>query len=183
MLILGENAMLSTISFLIVPVLILLTIGLAIKKRVNGYDQFLVGVKDGMGLFVEVFPTLIATVTAVAILRGSGFITDIGEMLKSVFGLNGDMVEIVPMILFRPISGSASMSVFNSICTTNGPDSFLCRTSAIIQGSTDTTLYVLSLYFSSIGVTKWKHSLKAGLIADVVGIAIGVMLSVIFFGF
>lgn len=175
--------MLSTISFLIVPILILLTIVLAIKKKVNGYDKFLLGVKEGMSLFVEVFPTLIATVTAVAILRGSGFISDIGEMLKSVFGLKGDMVEIVPMILFRPISGSASMSVFNSICSTNGPDSFLCRTSAIIQGSTDTTLYVLSLYFSSIGVTKWKHSLKAGLIADVVGIAIGVMLSIIFFGF
>lgn len=175
--------MLSTISFLIVPILILLTIVLAIKKKVNGYDKFLLGVKEGMSLFVEVFPTLIATVTAVAILRGSGFISDIGEMLKSVFGLNGDMVEIVPMILFRPISGSASMSVFNSICSANGPDSFLCRTSAIIQGSTDTTLYVLSLYFSSIGVTKWKHSLKAGLIADVVGIAIGVMLSIIFFGF
>ena len=87
------------------------------------------------------------------------------------------------MILFRPISGSASMTVFNSICANNGADSFLCRTSAIIQGSTDTTLYVLSLYFSSIGVTKWKHSLKAGLIADAVGIAIGVTLSIIFFGF
>ena len=75
------------------------------------------------------------------------------------------------------------MTVFNSICSSNGPDSFLCRTSAIIQGSTDTTLYVLSLYFSSIGVTKWKHSLKAGLIADVVGIAVGVLLSIVFFGF
>ena len=175
--------MLSTISFLIVPLLILLTIGLAIKKKINAYDTFLLGVKDGMGLFIEVFPTLIATVTAVAILRGSGLISDIGDMLKDLFGVNGEMVEIVPMILFRPISGSASMSVFNSICVNNGPDSFLCRASAIIQGTTDTTLYVLSLYFSSIGVTKWKHSLKAGLIADAVGIAIGVMLSVIFFGF
>ena len=183
MLILGENDMLSAISFLIVPVLILLTIFLSIKKKVNGYDKFLLGVKDGMGLFIEVFPTLIATVTAVAILRGSGFIGDVGQMLKEVFNANGEMVEIVPMILFRPISGSASMSVFNSICTTHGPDSFLCRTSAIIQGSTDTTLYVLSLYFSSIGVTKWKHSVKAGLIADVVGITIGIMLSIIFFGF
>ena len=183
MLTLGEKDMLSTISFLIVPILILLTISLALKKKVNAYDKFLLGAKEGMGLFVEVFPTLIATVTAVAILRGCGFISDIGEMLKDLFGMNGEMVEIVPMILFRPISGSASMSVFNSICVNNGADSFLCRTSAIIQGSTDTTLYVLSLYFSSIGVTKWKHSLKAGLIADVVGIAIGVMLSIIFFGF
>lgn len=175
--------MLNTISFIIVPLLILLTVSLAIKKKVNGYDKFLVGVKEGMGLFKEVFPTLIAMVSAVAILRGSGLINDIGDLLKSVFKINGEIVEIVPMILFRPISGSASMTVFNSICVNNGADSFLCRTSAIIQGSTDTTLYVLSLYFSSIGVTKWKHSLKAGLIADAVGIFVGVMLSIIFFGF
>lgn len=175
--------MFNTISFLVVPILVLLTIGLAIKKKVNGYDTFLVGVKEGMGLFVEVFPTLIATVTAVAILRGSGFVSDIGNMVKDLFKVNGELVEIIPMVLFRPISGSASMSVFNSICSVNGADSFLCKTSAVIQGSTDTTLYVLSLYFSSIGVTKWKHSLKAGLIADVAGIAIGLMLSVIFFGF
>ena len=175
--------MLSTVSFIIVPLLILVTIILAIKKKINGYDKFLDGVKEGMGLFKEVFPTLIAMVSAVAILRGSGLITDIGELLSEVLHVNGDAVQLVPMILFRPISGNAAMSVFNSICVENGPDSFLCRTSAIIQGSTDTTLYVLSLYFSSIGVTKWKHSLKAGLIADVVGIAVGVMLSVIFFGF
>ena len=175
--------MLSTISFMIVPLLILLTICLALKKRVNAYDNFLLGAKEGMGLFKEVFPTLIATVTAVSILRGSGFITDIGDLLSQVFNINGEAVELIPMILFRPISGSASMSVFNSICVNNGPDSFLCRTSAIIQGSTDTTLYVLSLYFSSIGVTKWKHSLKAGLIADAVGITIGVILSIVFFGF
>ena len=183
MFILGEEDMLSVVSFIIVPLLILLTVTLAIKKKVNGYDKFLLGVKDGMSLFVEVFPTLIAMVGAVAILRGCGFISDVGELLKSIFGVNGEIVELVPMVLFRPISGSASMSVFNSICIDNGADSFLCRTGAIIQGSTDTTLYVLSLYFSSIGVTKWKHSLKAGLIADVVGIAIGVMLSIIFFGF
>lgn len=175
--------MLSTISFIIVPVLILVTVSLAIKKKVNAYDTFLLGVKDGMSLFKEVFPTLIAMVSAVAILRGSGFISDVGDLLHQVFNMKGETVELVPMILFRPISGSASMSVFNSICVNNGADSFLCRTSAIIQGSTDTTLYVLSLYFSSIGVTKWKHSLKAGLIADAVGILIGVTLSIIFFGF
>lgn len=175
--------MLSKISYLIVPILILVTIILAIKKKVNAYDKFISGVKDGMGLFAEVFPTLIAMVSAVAILRGCGFINDFGELLKDVFSVNGEILEIVPMVLFRPISGNASMSVFNSICVNHGADSFLCRTGAIIQGSTDTTLYVLSLYFSSIGVTKWKHSLKAGLIADVVGIAVGVVLSIIFFGF
>lgn len=181
--ILGEEEMLSSVSFIIVPLLILLTISLAIKKKVNAYDDFLLGVKEGMNLFVEVFPTLIAVVTAVAILRGCGFVSDVGDLLKSIFGVNGELVELVPMVLFRPISGSASMSVFNSICVENGADSFLCKTGAVIQGSTDTTLYVLSLYFSSIGVTKWKHSLKAGLIADVVGIAVGLFLSIIFFGF
>jgi spore maturation protein B len=174
--------MLASVSFLIVPFLLLGTIILAIKKKVNGYDIFIDGVKEGMGLFKEVFPTLVATVSAVAILRGSGIISDIADLVKELFNVNGEIVEIIPMVLFRPISGSASMSVFNSICSTNGPDSFLCKMSAIIQGSTDTTLYVLSLYFSSIGITKWKHALHAGLIADVVGISIGIVLSIIFFG-
>ena len=80
--------MLSEVSFIIVPILILITIILAIKKKVNGYDKFLLGVKEGMGLFKEVFPTLIAMVSAVAILRGCGFISDVGDMLKDLFDIN-----------------------------------------------------------------------------------------------
>jgi spore maturation protein B len=155
----------------------------ACKKRVNAYDSFLVGAKEGMGLIGEVFPTLLATISIVAILRGCGLISDFGELISRVFNIDKTSSELIPLILFRPISGSASISVFSSICNDYGPDSLVCKVGSVIQGSTDTTIYVLALYFSSVGITKWKHALKAGLIADVVGIGMGVFLSIVFLGF
>ena len=175
--------LINSLSYFIVPLMILIILIIAIRKKVGAYDAFLDGAKEGMNLIKEVFPTLLGMIAIIATLRSCGLISDLGNFLAKIFNIDKSSSELIPLILFRPISGSASMSVFNSICINNGADSFLCRTSAIIQGSTDTTLYVLSLYFSSIGVTKWKHSLKAGIIADVVGIAIGVMLSGIFFWF
>ena len=83
------------------------------------------------------------------------------------------------MIVFRPISGSASVALLDQICS-NGGDSLSCKVASTIQGSTDTTIYVLSLYFTSVGITKWKHALPVGLLADLIGIASGIVLAVIF---
>lgn len=171
------------ISYFIVPIMVLVVLIIALKKKVNAYDSFLDGAKEGMGLIKEVFPTLLGMIAIIATLRSCGIISDLGEFLYKVFNIDKTSSELVPLILFRPISGSASISVFSSVCSDYGPDSMVCKVGSVIQGSTDTTLYVLSLYFSSIGITKWKHSLKAGLIADVVGIGVGVFLSVLFFGF
>jgi spore maturation protein B len=163
--------------------MILIVLIIALKKQVNAYDAFLKGAKEGMGLVKEVFPTLLAMIAIIATLRSCGIISDLGEFLASILKIDKSSSELIPLILFRPISGSASISVFSSLCTSYGPDSLVCKVGAVIQGSTDTTLYVLSLYFSSIGIVKWKHALKAGLIADVVGIGVGVLLSILFFGF
>ena len=171
------------LSYFIVPCMVLVVICIAIKKKVNAYDAFLEGANEGMGLIKEVFPTLLAMISIIAVLRSSGIITDLGECISRVFNIDKTSSELLPLILFRPISGSASISVFSSVCSDYGADSLVCKVGSVIQGSTDTTLYVLSLYFSSIGITKWKHSLKAGLIADVVGIGVGVLLSILFFGF
>lgn len=171
------------ISYFIVPMMLLVVLIIAMRKKVNAYDSFLNGAKEGMGLIKEVFPTLLGMLAIIATLRSCGIISDLGEFLYKVFNIDKTSSELVPLILFRPISGSASISVFSSICSDYGPDSMVCKVGSVIQGSTDTTLYVLSLYFSSIGITKWKHSLKAGLVADVVGIGVGVFLSVLFFGF
>jgi spore maturation protein B len=171
------------LSYFIVPGMILIVLIIAIKKKVGAYDAFLDGAKEGMGLVKEVFPTLLGMIAIIACLRSSGMISDLGEFLFKVFNIDKSSSELIPLILFRPISGSASISVFSSVCSDYGPDSLVCKVGAVIQGSTDTTLYVLSLYFSSIGIVKWKHALKAGLIADVVGIGVGILLSVLFFGF
>ena len=141
------------------------------------------GAKEGMGLIKEIFPTLLAMLSIITLLRASGMISDLGEFLYRSLNLDKSSSELIPLILFRPISGSASISVFSSVCKEYGPDSMVCKVGSVIQGSTDTTLYVLSLYFSSIGIVKWKHSLKSGLIADFVGISVGVILSILFFGF
>ena len=173
----------NSLSYFIVPLLILFVLVVAIKNRVNAYDAFIEGAKEGMGLVKEVFPTLLAMIGVIAALRSSGFISDLGECISNIFDIDKSSSELLPLILFRPISGSASISIFSSICSDYGADSLVCKVGSVIQGSTDTTLYVLSLYFSSVGVCKWRHALKAGLIADVVGIGVGVILSIVFLGF
>lgn len=173
----------NSLSYFIVPVMILVVLFIAIRKKVGAYDAFLDGAKEGMGLIKEVFPTLLGMIAIIATLRSCGLISDLGDFVAKIFNIDKNSSELLPLILFRPISGSASISVFSSVCRDYGPDSLVCKVGSVIQGSTDTTLYVLSLYFSSIGITKWKHSLKAGLIADVVGIGVGVLLSILFFGF
>ena len=141
------------------------------------------GAKEGLEIVLSIFPTLIGLFVAIGALRSSGIIDFIVDFLKPLLSLINFPSEIMPLALLRPISGSASISVFSSICSEYGADSLVCKVGSVIQGSTDTTLYVLSLYFSSIGISKWKHSLKSGLIADVVGIGVGVLLSILFFGF
>lgn len=175
--------LINNLSYFIVPLMILIVLVIALIKKVDAYDSFLTGAKEGMSLIKEIFPTLLAMITIVAIIRSCGLISDLGDFAAKIFNIDKTSSELIPLILFRPISGSASISVFSSICNDYGPDSMVCKVGSVIQGSTDTTLYVLSLYFSSIGITKWKHSLKAGIIADIVGIGVGVLLSIIFLGF
>ena len=170
------------LSYFIIPIVVMFVLVVAYIKKINAYDSFLLGAKEGVGLIYEVFPTLLATISIVSVLRGSGIITDLGEMVSNIFNIDKSNSELLPLILFKTISGSASLSVFSSVCSSYGPDSLVCKIGSVIHGSTDTTLYVLSLYFSSIGITKWKHALKCGLIADVAGIGMGIILSIIFLG-
>ncbi len=167
------------VSLVFIPLLVILTIIYAAIKKKNAYASFLNGTKEGLGLFVEVFPSVMAMLLAVTMLEASGLITDIKTSLKTLFPAINMFADITPMVLFRPISGSASIAVLDNICAA-GADSFTCKMASTIQGSTDTTIYVLSLYFTSVGITKWKHALKVGLMADVVGITVGVILSLLF---
>ena len=115
----------------------------------------------------------------VCLLKTSGLIEDLALLISKIVPGVSEFIDIVPMVLFRPISGSASIAVLDSICKSY-PDGIVCKMASTIQGSTDTTIYVLALYFTSVGVSKWKHALKVGIICDIVGITIGVILSLIF---
>ena len=167
---------------LTVPLLVFFCLIVSLFKRKKPYDSFISGVNESFPLLKELFPSLMSMVIAVNLLRACGFIEDLSMFLSSKFLRANYFVELMPMIVFRPISGSASISVINNICTTHGPDSLLCRTVSAIQGSTDTTFYVIALYYGSIGVKKWRHTLTTGLLADAIGIFSAITLSLLMFG-
>lgn len=171
--------MISFISLLLIPLLVLLTFSLAFIKKTKPYDSFVKGTREGLDLFKEVFPSVLAMYFAVSLLRASGLLSDITVVLSSLFSKANLIADITPMLIFRPISGSASLAVLSDVCK-KGADSLSCKIASTIQGSTDTTLYVLALYFSSVGITKWKHALQVGLFADAVGMGVGILLSLIF---
>jgi len=172
--------MLAKISLFMIPLLIVVALILSWIKKKKPYDSFIKGTKEGLGLFKEVFPSVLAMLFAVTMLRSCGLLEDLSQLLQKVFTQANLIADITPMLIFRPISGSASIATLSNICTTSGADSLSCKIASTIQGSTDTTLYVLALYFSSVGITKWKHALQVGLFADFVGMGAGIILALIF---
>ncbi len=147
--------------------LVLLIICYGAFKKVNVYDSFIQGSKESFDLVFTIFPPMLAMIFSVNILIESNFFNYIFFLLKPIQFLPN---EIFPMMLLRPISGSASLATLNSIFSKYGPDSLAGLIGSVIQGSTDTTFYVITLYFGSIGVKKIKYSLWAGLFADLIGI-------------
>ena len=164
----------------ILPVLVLVVVTVALCKRINAYHAFIEGVKDGMGLFSDIYPALLAMMCAIALLRESGLM----DIICSMFATQIKSIpkEIWPMVFFRPISGNASMAVLADIFQTSGVDSLAGNMASIIQGSTDTTVYVITLYFSSVGIRKIRNALTIGLLADVAAITMAIILALYAFG-
>ena len=144
------------ISDLILPLIILTIVSFGLYKKIDIYDTFCNGIKEGIKNSLQIFPTILAMLVAINILLKSNLISDLTNILK-------------------PISGSSSLIVMNELLKTYGPDSYIGRISSVIQGSTDTTIYILSLYFTSIGIKKTKYALKVGLIADLLTIIIAII--------
>ncbi|MBE6124184.1 MAG: spore maturation protein [Erysipelotrichaceae bacterium] len=174
--------MFNYIMSLVVPGLVILAVSACLVAKKNGFELFTKGSKEGISLFLEIFPTMIAMLTAVATLRASGLIEDFALLLSRVFSFKKEWLEIFPLAIFRPISGTASTGIVSDICRVNGADSNVCRMASSLVGCTDTTVYVLSLYFGSIGITKWRHALKAGIVADIIGMSLAITLSLMIFG-
>lgn len=155
-----------TIANLLIPLITMTVIIYGLYKKVNIYDSFINGVSEGLKMGLEIFPTIMAMVIAINIITSSGIINYLTEILSYPLSLIKFPSEILPIALLRPISSSASLIVMNDILKTYGPDSFLGMLASIIQGSTDTTIYILGMYFSSVGIKKIKYSLIVGLLAD-----------------
>ncbi len=172
----------SLISKIVIPLFVLFIIFYGVRKKANVYDSFLEGAKEGLILVFHITPTVIAMVFAINIFLDSHFIDGILGFLKPLFNYINIPIDILPMAILRPISGTASLAIMNDIFTNFGPDSFIGRLASTLQGCTDTTIYVLALYFGSIKVIKTKYALPVGLFADLMGIIAAFIITFIFFG-
>lgn len=166
----------------VIPIIVLFIIFYGLLKGVEIYDVFLVGVKEGLSMVMKIFPTMFAMVIGVDVLIKSNVINDITLLIEPFLSILKFPKELVPLSLMRPISGSSSLVLMNDVFRTYGPDSYLGRIASVIQGSTDTTIYVLSLYFSSVGIKKIRYSLIVGLMTDLCAVMLSIMVINLFFG-
>lgn len=164
------------ISNLILPFLVLFIIIYGYKKNIDIYDTFINGVKESFNMIESLFPTFIAMILAINLFIDSGVLNSFINLLKPILNIINIPFSIIPLALIRPISGSASLAYLNNIFENFGPDSFTGILSSVIQSSTDTTLYILTLYFGSIGIKKIRYSLFAGLFADLIGIITSIVI-------
>lgn len=172
----------NTVSKIIIPLFVLFIIFYGVKKKVNVYDSFLVGAKEGLIMVFHIAPTIIAMVFAVNIFLDSNFLEGALAFLKPLFEISNIPIDILPMAILRPISGTASLAIMNDIFVNFGPDSYIGRLASTLQGCTDTTIYVLALYFGSVKITKTRYALPVGLFADLMGIIAAFVVTYIFFG-
>lgn len=169
------------IANIILPFIVLIIVGYGIYKQVAVFDVFLDGVKEGLTMTIQIFPTIIAMIISVNIFLKSNILELVINFLNPLFNFLKFPKEILPLAVLRPISGSSSLIILDNILKTYGADSIIGRVASVIQGSTDTTIYILGLYYGSIGVKKIKYSLLVGLMADISCIIIALIVVNILF--
>lgn len=176
------TGLLQTISDWAIPILAAGIVLIALTRRVKVYEVFVEGAKEGFKVGVRIIPYLVAILCAIAFLRASGTMDFLLNAISPVTNLLGMPSEALPMALVRPLSGSGALGVMSEIINTHGADSFIGRVVSTMMGSTETTFYVLAVYFGSVGITKVRHALWAGLIADVAGLLSAVWICRLVFG-
>ena len=169
------------ISNLFIPLLVLIIVIYGILKKINVYDSFVEGAKEGFPMVLNMFPPLLAIIFGINIFTNSGLIDDIFTFMKPLFLVLNVPLEILPIAVMRPLSGSFGLALLNDMFSSYGPDNFLSIMASIIQGSSDTTLYIITLYFGTIGISKIKYALWAGLLADLVTVILCIIIVPLFF--
>jgi spore maturation protein B len=151
-------------------------------RGIKVYEEFIEGAKDGFSVAVRIIPYLVAILVGIGMFRGGGGIDLLTRFLKPVLDVVRFPTELVPMALMRPLSGSGTLGLFGDLAKQLGPDNLIVRMAATIYGSTETTFYVVAVYFGSIGVHRTRHAVPAGLVADLTGIAASVIICRLVFG-
>jgi spore maturation protein B len=165
-----------------VPVLLAGIPVVALARRVKVYPAFVEGAKEGFQTAVRVIPPLVAIFVALAMLRASGAMDALTRALGPAIAAVGVPASVVPMILVRPLSGGAALGVVGDVLRSEGPESYAGRLVSVMAGSTETTFYVLAVYMGAVGITRYRHALPAGLLADLAGMAAAVAVVRLVFG-
>lgn len=153
--------------------------------KVPVYETFVEGAENGFKTAVSIIPFLIGMLVSIKVFTESGALDLVINLLKPLFyamGIDPDLLNIVPLALMRPLSGSGALGVATQLITQYGPDSFIGRLASTLQGSTDTTFFVLAVYFGSVGIKKYRYALKVGLLADAVGLIASIWIVTRVFG-
>jgi spore maturation protein SpmB len=169
-------------STLALPAILLIAVGVAAARGVKVYEEFVEGAKEGFNVATRIMPFLVAMLAALAMFKGSGMLLILGYWLSPVLNFLGFPIDLLPLALMRPLSGSGSLGILNEILANPGSSEALKFTAAILYGSTETTFYVVTVYFGSVGLRKVRHALAAGLLADVAGMSMAVVLGKVLFG-
>lgn len=164
------------ISIIAMPLVILIIVSRGLKERISVFDVFLKGARDGIEITIKIFPTLVGLFVAIGLLRSSGILDFITKLISPILIMFQFPGEIVPLALLRPISGSASMAVATDIMAQNGVDSFVGVVASVIMGATETTLYTIAVYSSSVRIKNTRKILIASLLADIIGVIVSIII-------
>lgn len=175
----------SNASYIILLSIIVLFIASALRKRVNVYEAFIEGAKSGFQVAVKIIPFLVAMLVAIGVFRASGcldFLNNGLAFLVNLGGFNADFIPAMPTAFIRPLSGSGARAMMIETMETYGADSFAGRLASVMQGTTETTFYVIAVYFGAVNIRKTRYAITCGLVADFVGIVAAIWVAYIFFG-
>ena len=176
------SSILGLISILAIPCLILVVVVYGAARKIRIYEVFIEGAKEGFTIGVRIIPYLVAMLFAIGIFRASGSMEILSVILSPLTKIIGMPGETLPMALMRPLSGSGALGVMTEIMKANGADSLIGRMVGVMMGSGETTFYVLAVYFGAVSVTRTRHAVPAGIIADIAGILAAVWITRLIFG-
>ncbi|MEC1723046.1 spore maturation protein [Schinkia azotoformans] len=170
------------ISLWMIPVIIGFILLYGTIKRVPTYETFVEGGKEGIQIAFSIIPYLVGMLVAITVFRESGALDFFMNLIRPYLMAIGIPADIVPLAIIRPISGNAALGITSDLIATHGPDSFIGRLASTMQGSTDTTLYILTVYFGAVGIRKMGDALKVGLWADFIAIIMSIIVVTLVFG-
>ena len=173
--------MIEKISLYILPLMILIILTIGLVKKVPVYEEFVEGAKDGFKVSVTIIPYLVAIMVGIAMFKASGAIEYITTILGGLLEKVSVPADTIPIMITRSLSGSATLGLFSDIAKNFGPDSYTTKLAAVMVGSSETTFYVLAVYFGSVGIKKLRYALLTGIIADITGIVLAIWVSRLFF--